>query len=833
MPSLGRQFTLGVLYDRRREAILEGPKLWNHQELSKYDTVASYGTQFEIVANVDIRNTMKHFDLSASLKMSFLSGMIKVAGSASYLDDRKENNRIARVSLGYKSATFKRSLAPELFLKVTYPEVLKETPDATDVVVAIQYGAGAIFTFERVVTEKEKMRAIQGKLHVSVTKLPSFSVDGKGSVNITEKQRKEVEKFSCHFHGDFILKKHPGTYEEAIKVYKELPSLLGKNYENSVPVKIWLYPIEQLPVERSDQIVYDINESLVASVTDVITDLQDLTRQCNDVVLTTVSRRHARINDKVTEFMKYIKRYEVQFKQQLTKILPEVRRGTMPITELTKLISKKESSPFSKRKLDEWLSYYNEEVNVLSKIQSLPNYCKNDGDFSSKLLNDVRFTIGLTLQLGKMDEQFLKVLKHYLATEEYTKQNSEVPKWFRPGSEILSDLYVLSITFNEFYERTKAKHLMASTDIQFLVREKIMEDGDTRGITIELYDQAALKDKNYQLTSPPGKPKATEKTYESIHLVWQKPTKGLSALKHYNVNVYVVKEDGEPKECEGELCKVTSIITTDSTRNITGLKSQTSYYFTVSAYTDLGETSVSVMSDETVTDKCVPGTYHLTKHTCKECGPGTYSDKVGMTSCNICPAGTYNSLHRASDSKQCKKCVAGKYSSKLGSQSEKNCISCSVGTYSSHIGADHLDACQKCPKGTYGDKKGLRLCNRCSINSYNPEVGQSSCLKCPTKTHTQSAGATSSSACIGVDAVGVAQRKISDVRGKMEKDFNELKSASDIVDVKLSKGIKVFQDQEKGKLSLLEPFYLFYFRALSHRMPNCLILLFLILLFLI
>ena len=59
---------------------------------------------------------------------------------------------------------------------------------------------------------------------------------------MTERERHEVEKFSCKFHGDFNLKTHPGTYEEAIKVYKELPSLLGEHYEHSVPVKVgWLF----------------------------------------------------------------------------------------------------------------------------------------------------------------------------------------------------------------------------------------------------------------------------------------------------------------------------------------------------------------------------------------------------------------------------------------------------------------------------------------------------------------------------------------------------------------------------------------------------------------
>ena len=38
----------------------------------------------------------------------FVTGTVDVSGSAAYLADLKSNNRQARVSLGYKSETYKR-----------------------------------------------------------------------------------------------------------------------------------------------------------------------------------------------------------------------------------------------------------------------------------------------------------------------------------------------------------------------------------------------------------------------------------------------------------------------------------------------------------------------------------------------------------------------------------------------------------------------------------------------------------------------------------------------------------------------------------------------------
>ena len=88
-------------------------------------------------------------------------------------------------------------------------------------------------------------------------------------------------------------------------------------------------------------------------------------------------------------------------------------------------------------------------------------------------------------------------------------------KWFSPGSEVLSDLYLMSNTFNDFYQRIKKKKetplLLTDddeADIQFLVREKIMTSGSSekKGVKIELYDYAILKDADYQLATAAGKP---------------------------------------------------------------------------------------------------------------------------------------------------------------------------------------------------------------------------------------------------------------------------------------------------------------------------------------
>ena len=78
---------------------------------------------------------------------------------------------------------------------------------------------------------------------------------------MTEKQKKNTKQFTCKFHGDLVLDEHPGNYEEAVRVYKRLPELLGENYENSVPMTVSLYPLDALPINKESEIVHEIRSS--------------------------------------------------------------------------------------------------------------------------------------------------------------------------------------------------------------------------------------------------------------------------------------------------------------------------------------------------------------------------------------------------------------------------------------------------------------------------------------------------------------------------------------------------------------------------------------------
>jgi len=778
--------------------------------MEDYSESKSYSTKFEIVTSETIDEDMKHFDLSASIRMSFLAGLVTVSGSASYLDDRKKKNNQARVSLNYKSTTFKRSLKPHVFTKVTYPDVLKKATDATDVVVAIQYGAGAIFTFDRSVKQNENKRDIKGTLSVAVKKIPTFEVSGEGKVEINEQEKKNTESFTCKFHGDFVLRNHPGTYQEAIKVYKELPDLLGPNYENSVPVKVWLYPLEKLPLSRSAQVVHDIKESLVVSVTDQIEDLQNIIRQCNDILDSEVSAHHGRIRAKVEDFKGYVERYVLLYKNKLVSVLPGIRRGDVSMSELTRLVTEKERSPFAQRRLQLWISRFNEEVSVLSRIQSLPNYCRDSGDFSAKLLNGKKYTLGLTLKIGKYEDSYLNAISNFLITKQNSQLSSQnIAKWWTPGSITLYNLQVLSSTFKQFHliKEKEAEGSLSSPNVQFLVREEIIGANQKEEIVIELYNGAWLSKRSYQLTSAPGRPKLKNKGHDYITIQWNAPEKGLANLQNYIIRCYTIRTKEMSDGCEGNYCKILERVVSKSKREFTieGLRSQTPYYFSLASLTELGETATSISSDQIETRKCIPGFFDIGNRSCQKCSKGTYSENYGQQSCNKCPIGTYGGSLGLKKRSQCQLCPKGTYNEEEGSESANDCIKCPTGTYNEKNGSSSSNACAKCPKGSHNSYIGQSsssACLKCKINTYNEKEGASHCKACPGGMQTKHTGAVYLSECQspkGSAQIQLQMKAMKDQVNSKLKDFeNEMKHS----EKQIADALKKMNGQKDGKFGI-------------------------------
>ncbi|XP_069815355.1 stonustoxin subunit alpha-like [Dendropsophus ebraccatus] len=367
IPALGRPFSLGMLYDCREEKIIPGITLWNKGDLATNITARSQNsTYFEVLTSDSLSNKSSTLNVSGSLKISLWSGMIDVDGSGKYLTDTKDSKKQARVILQYKRTTkFEQLNMDHLsYNNITHQEVF-DKGIATHVVTGILYGAQAFFIFDQELTNSEKVKDVEGKLQGIVKKIGELT----GSVNMKDTEKKAVSKLNCKFHGDFALEKNPVTYEEAVKIYASLPSLLGENGEKAVPMKVWLYPLINLD-SRAARLAREISENLVFRVEDIMQQMSEVVMECNDMMGHPAATTFPALANKISQFKKLFEHFRVMYQRQLSKALPSVRGGNMEESSLENILLRKDKSPFSDQNIRRFLKRRRLEMEYVQSIRT-------------------------------------------------------------------------------------------------------------------------------------------------------------------------------------------------------------------------------------------------------------------------------------------------------------------------------------------------------------------------------------------------------------------------------------------------------------------------------
>nr|XP_013801995.1 PREDICTED: signal peptide, CUB and EGF-like domain-containing protein 3 [Apteryx mantelli mantelli] len=161
---------------------------------------------------------------------------------------------------------------------------------------------------------------------------------------------------------------------------------------------------------------------------------------------------------------------------------------------------------------------------------------------------------------------------------------------------------------------------------------------------------------------------------------------------------------------------------------------------------------------------CSQGTYyHGQTEQCVPCPPGTYQEKEGQLSCDLCPrsdafgpAGATNitgctgqcppGQHSADGFKPCQPCPRGSYQPEVG---RALCFPCGGGLSTKHEGALSFQDCDtkvQCSPGHYYNTS-VHRCIRCALGTYQPDFRQNYCIACPGNTTTDFDGSTSVSQC--------------------------------------------------------------------------------------
>ncbi|KAI4889236.1 hypothetical protein NFI96_019823 [Prochilodus magdalenae] len=548
LPGLGRPFQLGMLYDCRRDALIPGITLWDSETLTRHvNKCPQPNTDFKIIASDSSEDKTEALKVTASLEASFLSGLVNVKGSAEYLSNKKKSKHQSRVTLQYRTTTRFEQLSMEHLGagNIKHCNVF-EQGSATHVVTGLLYGAQAFFVFDQEVSSNENHQDVQGNLHACIKKIPLILDEGEASLKMTENEKQQSNKFSCTFHGDFALDSNPVSYLDAIKVYSELPKLLGKNGERAVPITVWLYPLNKLD-SAAAKLVREISVSLVRRARHIIDDLDDAVMQCQDLMNGDMANQFPEIKAKLRKFKDFCSEYKVVFQKQVCKLLPSIRGGGTEERELATLLNNVDQSPFQHGLMSVYLNDQEKEMNVLRSylgiMKETPVFSSSN-DLIKEVFNSANdYVLVFAFSSIAQEDLYLSDIEKFLKD---IPMNTDKEIFYKPSSPKAEQWFcgsVAAITwqniqrFLEFKEANRGRDNTAFC-IASIPNKNIM------GSSIHVYEKGQLLSSEFELPSKPPLPSVLRAEHDCIHLEIKPPAHGSSSVESYIIS-YQTAEGSE------------------------------------------------------------------------------------------------------------------------------------------------------------------------------------------------------------------------------------------------------------------------------------------------
>ncbi|XP_060717027.1 cytolytic toxin-alpha-like [Tachysurus vachellii] len=502
--ALGRPLYPGMLYDCRNDSFIPGVTLWDKKALSDdLDVHQKPKSHLKFAASDSLSDKANLLDISASLKASFLSGLVEVGGSAKYLQDTRSSAHQSRVTMQYsQTTTFEQFTMKELG-NITYPQVFDQKT-ATHVVTAVLYGAQVFMVFDYTSAENENKQEIEGNLRAVVKKIPSLSIEGQASLNMTEDEKNMAENISVTFYGDIKLEENPTTYKDALEVYKKVPDLM-KQQGKGVPLTVWLYPLYLLD-DKAAKLVREINLSLLCETESLLEELCKKERLCNDLIKRQITDDFPDLKDRLLKFQALHRNYISLLKKALCRVLPAIRDGTQEDKTLGDILSIHDKSPFNVNIMNKWLDDITTELNILSSytvgLKDI-TVVKSSGSLNSICLHpDVDVVVCLSFTSPKHDDSYLAALQDFNKSEEFKMlgQTSErdsilqaAQPWFTSPGIPARMKQNLSL-FTSFLKANKNEKR-----IKFIIAS--ISDPSNPGSSIQLYQNGSLTDPKFQPVS--------------------------------------------------------------------------------------------------------------------------------------------------------------------------------------------------------------------------------------------------------------------------------------------------------------------------------------------
>ena len=363
IPTLGRPFRLGIVYDYCSDCILPDVTLWHDDVLKEVITKTSKEvSQLDIITDTLPAEAL---GIEGSLKLSYLGGLIEeshISGSARYLYDYQSSKQ-ARVAIRYKYISHHEEVNHEQIPNDQYYTLSKES-GGTHIVTGISYGAEAIFVIDQEVADCEKYQHIYEGLQ---EKASHFCKALNEQCDVDLLELPAAEELTVTYFGDFSAPQRKiSTFQDVAKFCKSLP----ENNSSLVPQQVCLHPLSTLNsgmFNHLDLSAKIISTHLVGQIENVMQHLHDIESRCNSLIKTNVYEYFIGIREQFSMFISILSKYKHNFVEQLAILLPRIRGGKEEERALEELCEEYLTSCINCEVLSNWIEDKECEVTFVAE----------------------------------------------------------------------------------------------------------------------------------------------------------------------------------------------------------------------------------------------------------------------------------------------------------------------------------------------------------------------------------------------------------------------------------------------------------------------------------
>ena len=316
--ALGRIAKLGDLYDATTDRFCA---MSIFKETLEPDSKAITATdnrhsKISFTTVSGLHEKLKELDVTGTLKLSVLAGMVDLDGSAKYLNSKKNSFKSVESALLYNiktvverlnlhglcaTSTFRDTSEPNSNSPVTNDE--KETllisqdamrrSGATHVVVEIYWGATCTVTVTDQNSEDEEKGDVEGSLKLEMGKIKLLIAGGDEDISgkAVERKSDDANRFSLEIFGDVLIDSSdvfPNTLERAVETIKRVPELTStSNDGKGIPLTYIMIPLSSLPFQNRQlklPVFSNVDEGKIVRIIHLFDYMSEVQQKAQDLV---------------------------------------------------------------------------------------------------------------------------------------------------------------------------------------------------------------------------------------------------------------------------------------------------------------------------------------------------------------------------------------------------------------------------------------------------------------------------------------------------------------------------------------------------------------------